>query len=282
MYLLINGGLGNQLFQLAYANYISETQSKKVFLVPQNVSGNNRDFLLKIFLEQFPNLTIERIPKRLSIPISIIKHLPTSVSKLKAFKTLDPIFSYPSAYAFEPVSGSAVQFGYFQSKNLLTGANSNLASIFSDSLERYYPDSAFRDKFILHIRGGDLHQYRESMGILDVDYYSRALERMDVDPSQCIALTDDLNHAKSIVDQIGITSIIGPQDMDAFESFALMAFSKKLVCANSTFSWWAGVISKNRGGVVYHPKPWFLNWEEDPGDSFDYPGFEEIPSSFCH
>jgi hypothetical protein len=95
-----------------------------------------------------------------------------------------------------------------------------------------------------------------------------------------VVVTDDLKHAKLICESLGISTIIGPQELDVLESFALMAFSKTLICGNSTFSWWAGVVSFNHGGRVFFPKPWFLDWRETPSDSFDYPGFSAVPSSF--
>ena len=56
MYLYINGGLGNQLFQLTYANFVSESRRSEIFLVPQNIAFTDRDFLLGVFLENYPNL----------------------------------------------------------------------------------------------------------------------------------------------------------------------------------------------------------------------------------
>lgn len=280
MHLLVNGGLGNQLFQLAYANYYAQVRHEKVILVPQNVYESNREFLLNIFLENFPDLEIGRIPIGWSIPNNIIRRFPNSVTKLKTIHSINPFFEHPSAYSVDNLTNKPVQFGYFQNKDLLERSNRNLASVFFEALDRNYPDSSLKGKFILHIRGGDLLRYGSSMGVLDADFYSRAIEKLDIEYSQCIVLTDDLKHAKSISERIGITTIIGPKDLDVLESFALMAFSRKLVCANSTFSWWAGVISRNQGGTVYYPKPWFLNWHEDPGNSFDYPGFVAILSSF--
>ena len=118
------------------------------------------------------------------------------------------------------------------------------------------------------------------MGVLDTEYYVRAIEAMNVDTSKLVVVTDDLVYAKSICNVIGVSSIIGPHDLSVLESFAIMAFSRNLVCANSTFSWWAGVIAINQGGKVYYPKPWFLNWNQNPGESFDYPRFSAIPSTF--
>lgn len=280
MYLYVNGGLGNQLFQLTYANFVSENRRSEIVLVPQNIALTDRDFLLGVFLENYPNLKIGKVPTQWSVPIDIFKRLPTGLAESKTIQFLNPLFTHPSAYAFEDSSGKPVQFGYFQNKGLLLRSERNPALAFHDSLKRNFPHSSLKDKNVLHIRGGDLHKYRHSMGVLDIQYYVRAIEGMNVDISKLVVVTDDLVYAKSICEVIGVSSIIGPRDLSVLESFALMAFSRNLVCANSTFSWWAGVVSLNHGGRVFFPKPWFLDWHEISGDSFDYPGFSAIPSAF--
>jgi hypothetical protein len=40
----------------------------------------------------------------------------------------------------------------------------------------------------------------------------------------------------------------------------MMANSRYVISANSTFSWWGAYVSKKLGGRVYIPRPWHFDF----------------------
>jgi len=113
---------------------------------------------------------------------------------------------------------------------------------------------------ILHIRRGDYRNYAD-FGLLNADYYLRAIQllRKKGVIGPIWVFSDEVVTATGIIEGCGLTlgSVFGPMDFNPAETLMLMASGSALVTANSTFSWWAGFIS--RCNSIVAPKPWFKN-----------------------
>jgi hypothetical protein len=136
---------------------------------------------------------------------------------------------------------------------------------------------------VVHIRRGDLIRSVQTMGILDANYYKRAQLRIrnsSSDNLSLIGITDDFEGAKKISQELGLEKLLGPSELSGWQSIALMAKSSAVICANSTFSWWGGILSAKKGGTVVIPNPWFVNWHEKIGDSFMHPKLSVVSASF--
>lgn len=101
----------------------------------------------------------------------------------------------------------------------------------------------------LHVRRGD---YVSINGhhLLPLDYYKEALTYTK---GKVYIFSDDLFWCKE-----NFTNAIFVDESD-YHSIELMKLCKHKIIANSTFSWWAAMLSKSTG-VVVAPK----KWREDP------------------
>jgi hypothetical protein len=99
-----------------------------------------------------------------------------------------------------------------------------------------------------------------------------------------IVVTDDVLHTQKVLPKLDEVRILGPNQANEWESFQIMANSKLVVIANSTFSWWAGMVALKRGGRLIAPHPWTI--KENESGSFTSnifaEGMEKIPSSFSY
>ncbi len=141
----------------------------------------------------------------------------------------------------------------------------------------------FHETCIVHIRRGDLVRSFETMGILDLKYYIEAISTINNIKSnkiKFIGITDDLIGARKVSEELGLEILLGPNDLSSWQSLALMARSGAVVCANSTFSWWGGILSAKNGGVVAIPDPWFVNWHQEVGESFLHPSLIPVKATF--
>lgn len=105
----------------------------------------------------------------------------------------------------------------------------------------------------VHIRRGDYLRFPHIHTLCDLDYYKTALSIMkekigDFTP---IFISDDKEWCKNNFD-----GIVSPFD-DEIEDMILMSNCEHNIIANSSFSWWGAYLNKNPNKVVIGPKKWF-------------------------
>ena len=293
MKIVVNGGLGNQLFQVAYAH--------------QRLKKNNR-----IEIYQDPNPRLDR-PFELDPFLSICKHskiegtsdeflLKNKLRVIKILKRMQLNFLIPlfqrifktnlevKAFTFDGSNSLSFQnklsAGYFQHWRHIENAwpifGIELISTISKIKVPENLLNEIQESAVLHIRQGDLNNVKNTMGILSAQYYSKALDQIT---SECpgknvIVVTDDVPGARKVLDLKRITRIIGPETLDAWQTLKIMSLAQYLVTANSTLSWWGGFLANKAGSKVVLPQPWFLDWHEEVGDAFYFPGSKLQSSDF--
>jgi len=280
MIVLVNGGIGNQLFQFCYALDYQKLFGKKVSLMPLNDKEGDRVFGLEPFLDLFPDIkVIERsLLFKTAYCFSILSNKILGDGALA--ERLNPIFNFSSVHDFTMKRKRRFVFGYFQDKELVTRVMSSAGSKFIVALEPIQIETRYLNRNVIHIRGGDYKNHHDSMGILASDYFRKAIVELGLRPQEILCLTDDLDIASRICSELGVTDIASSSSLSPHQSLKVMAYSNNLICANSTFSWWGGVLSIIRGGCVAIPNPWFKGYLEDPVSKFSYPGFRLIDSNF--
>ena len=179
--------------------------------------------------------------------------------------------------------------GYYQDLAFLQNHVDTVLDEIVASINRVsFPSKKFdQAESIMHIRGGDYleSRHRLILGVLNSDYYSCILEYLGKDLGKNpIVVTDDVVHTQSVLPKIDKMRILGPNQANEWESFQIIANSKLAVIANSTFSWWAGMVVLKRGGRLLAPYPWTIK-ENESGlftSNVFADGMEKIPSSFSH
>ena len=103
----------------------------------------------------------------------------------------------------------------------------------------------------LHIRRTD-YVRREGNATLKFDFYEEALRRIQsqLGDFQLFVFTDDKKFVKENFRLREYVLVDGVCDLDEFE---LMRQCNHHIIANSTFSWWAAYLGESKGGVVYAP-----------------------------
>jgi hypothetical protein len=176
--------------------------------------------------------------------------------------------------------------GYFQNYRWVDEAMPSMRDelrsllvVKQNEIGKYLNDSSFA---VIHFRRGDLVHFRDSMGLLNSSYFHRAIEIVQEKSPEdfpVYILTDDVSEAKKVFNDTEF-SIIGSDQMSAWQSLALMTKAKYLVTSNSTLSWWGGRLNAVAEKVIITPEPWFKNWHEPVGDAFHIDGAIKLPSIF--
>jgi hypothetical protein len=234
VYLL--GGLGNQLFQYGYGQCLRshgyDVRYNSYFLQ----GFNGKDPLRRYGLGAFP--------------INPISYGPWSVRlrRLCGWR----LFRDQPLHSVHPLpKGPVLAVGYWQHPRYAAGIR--------DEVRLRLPavEDRARGCIALGIRRGDYVRdpsVTSSFGVLDLDYYRRALEAVPNKP--VVIFTDDPAWAQTVfIPEMGLhgRATLAPE-ADDWQTLAFMQQADHFVIANSSFHWWGAFLS-GRTSVIA-PKAW--------------------------
>lgn len=282
-YVILHGGIGNQLFQWAYGHQLALSGQEIDFIFL------DKDYLIpharKSLGDFLPNCPHAKFLKR-KIPEDKFARIfcdPTNRLRLqipslgKISNSLKTPFDYPNYDR-----AKKYHLGYFQNHEMVEEMAEILHGELFARLEREKPTLLEAKLFgneIWHVRQGDTKTPANvaSVGVLDSKYYESIPPRKSM---KRYVLTDDLQGAREILAKSDINGIYGPEDVNVESALRIMANSSRLFTANSTLSWWGGFLAQRRGAQVSIPNPFFRSVTPNPMSAFSYKGFLLIPSSF--
>jgi hypothetical protein len=266
MQLSLTGGLGNQLFQLAAAVYITEQYN----------------FEVKLFLNDDVNtperLGIENLIK--SINFEFVEKRNTankSIYQVEDIAIEDIIENYS-------VFQDRIIQGYFHNYRYAESLRPYLNSFLKNSISEisWMADLQMSDdesKLFIHYRFGDYVYNLESLGILHRKYYKKALSRVSSADSKVYVFTDSPTEAKLFFAKF-IKEFHVVDDSKAknpLEIMLALSLGDKLILSNSTFSWWSGFLSFSK--EITMPKPFYRNLSRE---SIYHPQWSYVKSKFIH
>ena len=270
----IQGGTGNQLFQ--YFAGLRYSQNNKVEL---RVSHEDAELVESgIKLLDLPSLAIKIESKKSGLSKSLKRTFQYFLRRSAPFRIVAQQFfkiylSPDVGYETDLISKQNLRkvIGYFQSYAYLPSfvSESGIGIVSQgELLTRMILEIQEKDPIIIHIRGGDYRNLVRSFGILSATYYRNALDHFDHAGHECElwVFSNDEELSESIIGQLPyqITKRIYQSSLNSAETLILMSYARRIVIANSTFSWWAAYL---RGGnkTVVTPNKWFREMR-DPND----------------
>lgn len=279
--IMCQGGLGNQLFTLNAAHVLSRAYGVGVNLTfnasnrdsdrPIQLSGllkgcgHDLTTSYKSSLFRMCNL-LDRMENRFS-HLATLRNSP--IRFLDSNNLEAPLSIYPKA--------PRVVRGYFQNGDQVM----KTLPYYSDEIYSFLESvPAFPGLPVeyqaFHIRRGDYVANRDTLGELRPEYY---LDTRDNDLPLVIT-TDHTGPKESLQKFYPDAQIIGPDDADTWSSFKILSRAKKLTIANSTYSWWAGVLANGLGAEVVRPAKW-NKIQTLSSNYLIHPQFREAENSFA-
>ncbi len=280
---IMHGGLGNQLFQWAFGHYLFKIGYSPVFLfIKKKYEEPHAQISLEEFLPSCAHGTFKKM--EFSSKATELFFDPTSTKNLRKYtrKYLIESLSSPSQYLFQSYDANFF-YGYYQTKDLILEMNEVILRELLDAIDvREVSDveKSLRGKTIVHVRHGDTlkPQNRNAVGVLSADYYQAVRSKTKED---LFVVTDDVNSAKETLSKIRVKEYFGPDSLNAHQAFSVMARSSTLFTANSTLSWWAGVVAAQTSQAkVFVPNPFFKDSLLHSKHAFKFPNFQLLDSNF--
>lgn len=248
----IVGGLGNQMFQYAYAKALQQN-----------------GFEVQLDLSKFKTYKLHggyHLDK-FNIDLDIADNFSILLAKLqlkKNKKEQSLLFdkNLLQLYGNEYVKGYFQTEEYFKNiRNILLNQFTLIHSLSASTLNYVDVIKSFETSCSIHIRRGDYVSDKKANrihGTCDLDYYQKAIEHIlsKFKNVHFFVFSDDITWTKNNLKLNNATYI--QHKVIPHEDMHLMSLCNHNITANSSFSWWGAWLNKNNKKTVIAPKNWFV------------------------
>lgn len=263
------GGLGNQMFQYAFAKSQSLKRNQPFKLDTKSFQWDKlRDFELNVFSLDKKIATDLEIERARSSKRSFLLKL----LKRKQDSILTSVFLESSLNFDKKASESSLLYfeGYWQSEKYFSMYENEIRTDFLMKIapNEYYTKILAHVKQSLsvsvHFRRGDFVSdagTNEFHGLCDLDYYKRAILYIEKQyPSVTFfMISDDITWVKNEFGYAENIVFVENNQGPDFEDMRLMSQCKHNIIANSSFSWWGAWLNENKNKTVIAPERWYGN-----------------------
>ena len=272
----LQGGLGNQLFQIFTTISYAIENSKPFFFLNnyQLGNGSNGSTIRYTYWNTF-----------LSPLYPFLRHI-NEIPQLTYITEND--FKY-QVLPKNATSTCTLLVGYFQSPKYFNNYKETIYKLLKIDSKK----SIVKNKILIvfnettyisaHFRFGDYKKYPNIYTLFTETYYKNALNNILKDELKEIkndvkvlyfCENDSVNEVNEIIvslksDFPQITFIRADPQLEDWEQMLLMSMCQHNIIANSTFSWWGAYLNTNPEKIVCYPNQWFSpDAKKDTSDLF--------------
>lgn len=234
----LNGGLGNQMFQVATTSVLAwdnhDACAFNFSLSPVYQGNVAKTYRHSIFrgLNELPAGWKPRVVYR------------------------EPSYDYAPI----PYARNMELIGYFSGEKYIQHHKQDIVRLFSaegilSRLREQYGD-ILGNSVSLHVRRGDYFKFDDVYVILGHGYYDKAIKIIDALASidNILVFSDDMEWCENNLNDPRMRFMRGNLD---FIDLYLMSLCNHNIMANSSFSWWGSYLNINPDKIVVAPQKWF-------------------------
>lgn len=279
----IIGGLGNQMFQYAFAlSWKARSPEEEVYVDTQHYKnafikvyhGNNFFHNGYEINKRFPNATIK--PARTWDLMQVSFYIPNQILA-RAVRRYFPkrkteFVADQQPYVFLPeatkISGDCYFDGYWMSPKYFDEYRSLILKEFAfrpfDTHENLELERLLEsDKSVtVHIRRGDYVGSSTLGGICTLEYYRNAIKKIREiihNPEFFVFSNDQEWCLDNLKEEFGDSSVLfvnNNQGNESYRDMQLMSLARCNVLANSSFSWWGSYLNQRKNHITLCPNKW--------------------------
>lgn len=260
----IDGGLGNQLFQYAFAYATAKKNNDTLLIENHALHYRNREFMLNKMNISAKRILLPSAKKNNKILklIAALQRRSILLGKYKAKWTIEDTkdyFTFNSSYQ-NRCKSNQYYVGFYQNPDYFSEFENDLRlefKVFDEFVSSYARKVINQIKeensVAIHIRKGD---YPEGW-LVNPQFYHIAINDIlnRVKNAKLYVFCEDLEYAKEIIGEIGypVAYISDLHKFTDLEEFEIMRACNNNITSNSTFSWWAAYLNDNPKKIVISP-----------------------------
>ena len=296
--LYLAGGLGNQLFQIAFILNLKRVSLLRLHQPSLDICELINFGLLESWVLENPGVSIQlieedslikRLARNQGLRLSSRKFSSDSCTHIiirrirlklinffldrKSQLIIPNGIGQDKALNFSTKQLKISLIGYFQSfiyaESLLPDLKRVLNSKFRDNyaISDYLSVAGRSTSLSIHLRLGDyLERKNKRFGVVSQEYILNSIRQLSTNKKfdDMVLFSNDTESAIHLLSHANIQNLIViPSETSTLESLFLMSNSPNLVISNSTFSWWAAFLPAESDKIVIAPSPWFKEYEEN-------------------
>ena len=256
-YLVVKGGLGNQIGQAAFGITLEQLSGAQILYKIDSYSPDEpwgRTFLLHKY---FPRL------RRMDTTQGPFDPIPTFT---EPFFVPDPAQTLMDVVKFVSESRETIIDGYWLNREYQEEHGSLIRDHFSfdglsDQLKREGRSLIAMDHIGIHVRRSEYGHH----GLARMSYYRNCLAQIRKEKGNLPALvfTDEYNFCSHEFREESNLKIVKGNLTDPIEDFYLLSRCKHYILSNSSFASWAAKLGQAEDSIVYLPLPlcvFLPNW----------------------
>lgn len=269
----IIGGIGNQMFQYAFAEVLKAIHPEEEVLIDLshfcNYGLHNGYELSKFHNVTLPVATWWQLMRVTNyMPYYKLSRFIRKYFPKRKTEILQDASTEAHVYDANVVNilGNAYFEGYWQSWKYFVGMEDKIRACFkfyiSDEKNLDMTDTLAKTNSVgIHIRRGDYVTNKWFGGICDLEYYKKAIALMlkKLESPSFYIFSNDIDWCKDniapLVGDNSITYVDFNIGKNSHKDIYLMSQCKNLIIANSSFSWWSAYLNVN-GGIICAPSIW--------------------------
>lgn len=253
----LQGGIGNQLFQISAAYALSRKLNYNLLFKKNQFSGCRQGkhpstyysniFQSVSFIENFPNidLTVQEVSWSAYPLMDQVKYIKKSIGDKEKSLCLNGYFQ--SDFNWREYSNEIKEL-FTPDGGVISYLKNN-----TDILNKYPELETPHDFAFLGVRRGDYVTYPDVHNPCGMTYYTEALKRMN--KKKYYILSDDIEWCKNKFtgDKFIFMDIKEDKNM-----LLTMALFKNYIISNSTFYWWGSFLSIYKNTRIIAPDKWIF------------------------
>lgn len=240
---ILNGGLGNMLFQIAAAYGVAAvTRTSVGFNLYERTNVEHLKHLRGVTSYSYADNYFRNL-SNCEFQINNQWNILDDTVNINMLKT----------------SQNYMLKGYFQSEIYFKHIESNIVSLFecptniSDYIHLKYGNIFKKPTISMHVRRADYLKLQDYHPSCPVEYYKKALSMIGEKSCNVLLFSDDPVWCQDSLKDIQHTNVIEPD----YISLYMMSCCNHNVIANSSYSWWGAWLNQNKNKKVIAPAPWF-------------------------
>jgi hypothetical protein len=260
----LRGGLGNQLFQYAAGKALAEHHRTEFKLDLYTYSKHPyRKFELSKFNIDAVEATRNEV-HRFTGSNPVVRF----INKRENYFRCPEVFAQPHYHFYEDFFSLPKDLylsGYWQSQRHFSNIEQEIVKQFApreplDPKNRELQTTMKSKQSVsVHVRRGDYAAYGSFFGMLEVEYYRQAIDKIrnQVDAPKFYFFSDDPKWCRDTFRDLDAEFIDHNKGGDSFKDMLLMSACRHHIIANSTFSWWGAWLNTDASKKVIAPNQWF-------------------------